>query len=139
MHVMSGKARLRGKLCELSEFDTQKEMLKKCFMTTEEMFAPDPAEKVMAHVGAEQEKTNTSACKLNSEWSLFNRDRQVSCAYIIGVVGLSPYTTHFSTLLKLNEEVKHVALREGKPQNDKILENDPKFSEFPYMTQTLLS
>jgi hypothetical protein len=68
LHVMTGTARLKAKLCEgLSEFDTEEQLKEKCIMTEASMFEPDPDEKVMAHIGSEGEKTNTSACRIGVE------------------------------------------------------------------------
>ena len=81
----------------------------------------------MSHLGAESEKTNTTMCKLGFEWSLSKRVRQVSCVYVVGIIGLAPYTTHYSVLLKLNKKVEHTILAEGKPVNDEIYDNVPKY------------
>jgi hypothetical protein len=102
-------------------------------MTYESMFASDPNEKVMAHIGAESEKTNTSICKIGEEqvstigkWlgiGKTNRSRAVSCAYVIGLAGLTEYTTHYSVMVKTQGKVVHTVLKEGKPVNDEILDN----------------
>jgi hypothetical protein len=51
----------------------------------------------------------------------------VSCAYIIGLAGLAPYTTHYSVLIKTIGVIEHTVLREGKPINDEIYDNIGKY------------
>jgi hypothetical protein len=50
---MTGIARLRAKLCEVSEFDNDAAILKKCNMTKEDLLEEDPLEKIMTHIGSE--------------------------------------------------------------------------------------
>jgi hypothetical protein len=123
LHVMIGKARLRAKLFEVNFTDTYEDFKEKCVITTEEMLEDDPEEKTDMHIGSESEATNTTLCKLPTNESA--RDSQVSCVFVVGVLGMAEYQTHYSVLLKVESEPHHTILKEGVPVFDEAAENTP--------------
>ena len=86
---MTGKARLRAKLCPVNFTDKFDDYAKDCIFTQEEMLVEDPLERSEAHLGAESDKTNPEICKMPS--SKDSREGQVSCVFVIGIVGLAPF------------------------------------------------
>ena len=54
-----------------------------------------------------------------------SREAQVSCVYVVGVIGAAEYTTHYSVMLKVQEEEQPVVLTEGMPLVSELTENRP--------------
>lgn len=99
LHVMTGVARLKANLCAVNFTDKYEDYFKNCTYTTEDMFKMNPDERQENHLGSETEKTNPDICKLPPSNS--SRDAQVSCVYVIGVIGAANYSTHYSVMLKV--------------------------------------
>jgi hypothetical protein len=91
------------------------------------MIQYDPNEKVMEHVGSEVNEVNTSMCANGEN---FNKTGEVSCVYVIGVIGTENYMTHYSVLVKVLEKLNHIILKEGRPITEEILETTPKYFMF---------
>ena len=64
LHVMTGKARLKAKICALNFTDKYEDYKDSCTITTEQMLEGEPKERIESHMGAESEPTNTEVCKL---------------------------------------------------------------------------
>ncbi len=64
LHVMTGKARLRAKICAVNFTDKYENYSKECVFTKEEMLLEDPKEKLENHLGQETETTDPEICKL---------------------------------------------------------------------------
>ena len=47
----------------------------------------------MSHIGSEAEKVDSDVCKLASNGKL-------SCVYVLGVLGMAEYQTHYSIMVK---------------------------------------
>lgn len=93
-------------------------------MTREFMLAEDPNERKESHLGAEALATNTSMCRLPASAP---RDAQVSCVMVVGVIGLSEWTTHYSVNLKVESVPHHTILKEGVPAYDEMEERQPHY------------
>ena len=83
-------------------------------------------EKIMMHQGTDTDITNTTMCKINEEWHITNekdsnRNRQVSCMQVVGVAGLSNYTTHYSAMVRINQNKTLILLKEGTPFENEVM------------------
>lgn len=67
LHVMTGKARLRAKVCPVEINEKYEDFKDRCTYTTEEMLEVDPNEFQAQHLGSEADKTDTDICKIPSE------------------------------------------------------------------------
>jgi len=123
LHVMVGSARLRSQFCEVDPVDSPVTIQEKCAMTKEFMLAEDPNERKESHLGAEALATNTSMCRLPQA----TRDAQVSCVMVVGVIGLTEWTTHYSVNLKVESQPHHTILKEGIPAYDEMEERRPLY------------
>ena len=86
---MTGMSRLRAALCPVNFTDKYEDYFKNCTFTSEDMFKADANERLENHLGSETEKTDTDICKLPPANS--SRDAQVSCVFVVGVIGVAPY------------------------------------------------
>jgi len=105
---MTGAARLKADLCAVNFTDKYEDYIKNCTYSVDDMFKADSDEKLQNHIGIDAEKTNPDICKLPTSNS--SRDAQVSCVYVIGVIGAANYSTHYSVMLKVQEEAHPVVL-----------------------------
>ena len=55
LHVMTGKARLRARLCPVAYTAKYENYAKECVISDEDMLREDPEEKQEAHLGSEAE------------------------------------------------------------------------------------
>ena len=138
LHVMAGKARLRSKLCPVSDKnDTEKAILKGCVMTDEEMFAVDPEEKMSYGIGTEEEAPDSSICKVKHHErnedgeEILTRKKMPPCVYVVGLAGLAPFKTHYSVLVEVTMNYTlHKELVEGKPLRDITKAHNEKYYHF---------
>ena len=110
---MIGSARLRSSLCEVNFTDTYDIIKTKCSMTKDDLLIVDPNERKENHLGSEIARTNTTSCKMPPIGS--TRDAQVSCIFVVGILGMQSYQSHYSVLLKVQTEAHHTILKEGVP------------------------
>jgi hypothetical protein len=122
---MTGKARLRAKLCPVKANAKYEDYVKECFFTQEDMLKGDSEEREEAHLGEESDKTDPEMCKMPSEKD--SRTAQVSCVFVVGIVGLAPFQTHFSVMLKFNQEAHHTVMKEGVPLQGELPEATPQY------------
>ena len=47
--------------------------------------------------------------------------------FVVGIVGLAPFQTHFSVLLKVQKEAHHTILIESVPSKDELEEATPRY------------
>lgn len=74
------------------------------------MIEEDPNEKVGYHVGYEDEAINTTMC---TEFQ--GTDGEVSCVYVIGLLGMATYQTHYSAMVNIVSNQTNTFLKAGKP------------------------
>lgn len=122
---MTGAARLRAKVCEIGPNDSFDTISQKCNYTYEEMTAEDPTERTEVHIGADTYEVDHDICNKGDA-----SKGQVSCVYVIGILGMAQFETHFSTSVKIEGETEYTVMKEGKPVKDEIMENDPKYFTF---------
>jgi hypothetical protein len=100
---MSGSIRVRAKLCRRPEDNI--DLQSACNITFEEISSPDPDESVFSGEGNELDTPDHNMCFPNQ--LLFDqklqRNNSASCIYVIGVLGLSSYTSHYSLIVQLND------------------------------------
>ena len=89
------------------------------------MLTGDSEEKEEAHLGEESDKTDPEMCKMPSDKD--SRSGQVSCVFVVGIVGLAPFQTHFSVMLKFNQEAHHTVMKEGVPLQGELPEAIPHY------------
>lgn len=130
-HVMVGSVRLRAKLCprpdDISKYKTS------CSFTLEEMLQEDPDEQVAQHVGSETESPDQNICSPNQFLEGSSRLREnntAPCMYVLAVIGLSNYTSHYSVMVELGDESGRnhpVVLSEGLPSVAALEPNAPRY------------
>lgn len=119
-HVTMGAIRVRSKLCRRPADMSSLSLT--CNYTLEELLEFDPEEKVMQHVGSEEESPDHGICSTNKVLDQYygtRNDNTAPCIYVIGVLGLSNYTSHYSIMVELEDDSgkNHpVVLSEGTPQ-----------------------
>jgi hypothetical protein len=57
-----------------------------------------------------------------------SRGAQVSCVYVIGIIGAANYTTHYSVMMRVQEEERPVVMGESKAITGEIKENRPYYA-----------
>lgn len=131
-HLMSGSVRLNAKLCpkpnDMSDLESS------CNLTKQEMLAFDPEEKlVKQEVGSEEEIPDHNICAGGEALDVLqklNSKTEAHCIYVVGVIGLANYTSHFSVMVELTDPAgkNHpVLLSEGIPQLATLKQHEPKF------------
>jgi len=133
-HVMVGMVGLRTKLCHRP--DDMSKLAESCNFTLAELKERDPDAKVMEQVGSETESPDPNICSPNK---LLQGDRalragsQAPCLYVIGVVGLHNYTSHYSVMVELLDEAgstHQTILSEGIPTVQVVKPKQPKHYTF---------
>lgn len=127
---MVGKARLRGKVCAVEADEEYEDFKDKCLFTLEELQKEDdPSEQQAVHIGSETEEIDHTICKLD-ESSSKTRKGKVTCVYVIGIIGLADFETHYSVLAKTNKKEQYIALKEGVPVQQEMTEATPTYFSF---------
>jgi hypothetical protein len=131
-HVMIGSVRVKSKLCVRPQ---QMSLLEKqCNYTLEELLEEDPDEKILMHIDDEIESPDHNICSRNSatdddEYS-FRQDGNAPCIYVIGVIGLTDYTSQYSIMIQLEDESGQnhpIMLSEGVPSVAMLKPQDYKY------------
>eukprot|EP00347_Sterkiella_histriomuscorum_P004193 403361391 len=126
LHVMVGKARLKSKACPIKSNAKYEDFQNTCTYTAEELLAEDdPHEMIAQHMGSESEPVDSNICKLDSSDS--KRGNQITCVYVIGIIGLAEFETHYSVMVKTNKEEEVQIMKEGSPIVGEMMEATPRF------------
>ena len=127
---MTGGIKLRTKLC--SKPENMKLLIESCNITLEEISEPNPDEKIEYHVASDLESPDPNICSpqfLDSSKTLRSQN-EAPCIYVIGVLGLDNYTSHFSVMVELVDKTGRnhpIILSEGIPQTAQLPMNTPKY------------
>ena len=119
-HAMTGGIRLKATLCERPEDMSQ--LQAECNFTKEQMLEKDPDEKLLRDVGSETDSPDPNMCSANRLQfgkGTLRAGNQAPCVYLIGVIGLANYTSHYSVMVEVEDAtgMKHpTVLSEGIPQ-----------------------
>jgi hypothetical protein len=133
-HVMVGMVGLRIKLCHRP--DDMSKLAASCNLTLAELKEKDPGEKVMKQVGSETDSPDPNICspnKLLQAGEALRAGSQAPCLYVIGVVGLHNYTSHYSVMVELQDEAgstHQTILSEGVPTVQVVKPKQPKHYTF---------
>ena len=90
-------------------------------------------EKTIIGQGSDEADTDRNYCWRNEflrdedgiEYSPFRQEYKANCIFVVGVLGMSKYTSHYSLILELEEKgvTQHpVLLSEGIPITDQVKE-----------------
>lgn len=139
-HVMVGMVGLRMKLCHRP--DDMSKLAASCNLTLAELTETYPDEKVMEQVGSETDSPDPNICSPNKLLQGDEKDKvdkalragsQAPCLYVIGVVGLHNYTSHYSVMVELQDEAgstHQTILSEGIPAVQVVKPKQPKHYTF---------
>ena len=114
MHIMYGKARLKSKLCQIESGAPLSSFKDSCTYSFEDLVEEDPNEReILDHIGKESTKTDIDICKMEKPAN--KRAPEVTCVWVVGIIGLAEYETHYSVLIKTNKPEEHTKLKQGAP------------------------
>ena len=96
------------------------------------MLANDPDEEIVFHEGKDIYIPDHNLCFPNSVISggTIRDNKEAQCIYVIGVVGLANYTSHYSVLVELDDGLSKnhpLILSEGVPSYNSISELEEKY------------
>lgn len=84
------------------------------------MLEYDPDEKLLRDIGSETDTPDPNMCSASrlQFGKTTVRSNQAPCIYVVGVIGLAKYTSHYSVMIEIEDDsgMKHPSvLSEGVP------------------------
>jgi hypothetical protein len=107
-HVMTGAVGVKAVLCRRPR--DMANLTSECNITKEEMLEPQPDEEVMQHQGSYSETPDYNICFPNglllaeSGAGDIRQNNTAQCIYVIGVIGMSNYTSHYTIMVEVSDQ-----------------------------------